>query len=290
MKALPLLKIALCVSVCFGVILSPHAYCGPVTAALRETAEAMGATVGRGTAGQAADDVTKAATRVVASHGDDALPLLRHSGQAAALEQAGARSPEALRLIARKGDEALWIIAEPGKLAIFLKHGEPAADALLRHPGIADSLIGHYGEPAVGALNKLTRMGAQRLALVADEGMLLATPRSLELLPILRRYGDEGMDFVWKNKGALAVMTVLTTFLADPGSYISGARQLIVDPLVSPIAHGVNWTLILAAMALVAFLPFTARRIARARSEFDRRPPRLDNGPRALRRGRRPAP
>ena len=282
MKTLSLLRIALC----FTAILSQHVYCGPVAAALRETAEAIVGTVERNTAGQVADDVTKAATTTVASHGDVALPLLRQSGQAglSALEQAGTKLPEVTRLIARKGDEALWITNEPRKLAIILKHGDQAANALLKHPGIADSMIGRYGEPAAEVLNKLTRTGAQRLALVADEGMLSATPRSLELLPILRRYGDEGMEFVWKNKGSLTVMTVLSTFLADPGSYILGARQLIVDPLVSPITKSVNWTLILAAMLLIGFLPFTARSIARAGTEFRRPLPGFQNGPRTSRR------
>ena len=284
MKLLSLCKIALCVA----VIVSQHAYCGPVASALRETAETIGATGGRGSAGQSADGMAKAATRSVASQGDDTLPLLRQSGHAglSALESAGARSPEVVSLLRRRGGEALWIITDPKKLAIFLKHGDPAADALLRHPGIADSMILRYAEPAVGALNNLTQTSAQRLALLAEEGMLSATPRSFELLPVLRRYGDAGMDFIWKNKGSLAVITGLATFLADPGIYISGAKQLIVDPLVSHVAGGVNWTLILAVMLLIAFLPFTARSVAKAGRECKQRLPGSRNGSQASRRCR----
>jgi len=35
------------------------------------------------------------------------------------------------------------------------------------------------------------------------------------------------MDFVWRHKGALAVSTVLGTFLADPEAFLGGGRELI---------------------------------------------------------------
>ena len=245
---------------------------GPASTAVRETAEFIISKFGRGVAGQSIEEVTEATAKSVARHGDAALPLLRKSGHAGftALEEAGAKAPEVIKLFARRGDEAIWVISEPKKLAIFIKHGDSAADALLKHPGIADNLIGRFGDDAVGAMNAVSRQSAQRLNMVTDDGLLTATARSSELLPVVRKYGDEGMDFIWKNKGSLAVASILATFLADPQAYISGAKELIIDPIAAPIARGTNWTLIILGALAVVFLPFIARTLVKARSAIRR--------------------
>ncbi len=249
-------------------ILSPTlAIAGPAATTIREAAEFIIGKFGKGAAGQTVEEVAEATAKAVAKHGDDALPLLRNSGHSGftALKEAGESAPDVIKLYARKGDEAIWVISEPKKLAIFIKHGDSAADALLKHPGIADNLIGRYGDDAVGALNGISRQSAQRLNMLAEDGVLSATQRSGELLPVIRKYGDEAMDFIWKNKGSLAVASVLTTFLADPQAYISGTKELVVDPILGPIAEGTNWTLILSGILVIVFLPFIARSILKAR-------------------------
>lgn len=240
---------------------------GPPGTAIRESAEFILTKFGKGAAGQTVEEVTEATAKVVARYGDEALPLLRNSGHAGftALKEAGENAPDVIKLYARKGDEAIWVISEPKKLAIFIKHGDSAADALLKHPGIADSLIGRYGDEAVGALNTVSRQNAQRLSMVVDDGLLAATPRSSELLRVIRQYGDEAMDFIWKNKGPLAIAAVLGTFLADPQAYISGAKELVVSPVVEPIARSINWTLITAGVLIIVFLPYIARSVMKAR-------------------------
>lgn len=242
------------------------AFCGIPRTMMRETAESIMSKFGKGTAGQTVEELTEATAKVVTRYGDDALPLVRQSGHAGftALESAGAKAPDIIKLYARKGDEAIWIISEPKKLAIFVKYGDSAAEALLKHPNISDTLIGQYGDDAVNALNKLSRQSAQRLGIVADNGLLTATNRSSELLPVVSRYGDGAMDFIWKNKGSLAVASVLATFLANPQIYISGAKELIVDPLVSPIIKSIDWTPIVAGILGITFLPFIVSSIAKA--------------------------
>lgn len=74
------------------------------------------------------------------------------------------------------------------------------------------------------------------------------------------------MDFIWKNKGPLAVASVLTSFFADPQAYISGAKELIIEPIVTPIVKNTNWTLIITSVMVVVFLPAIVRSIAKARA------------------------
>lgn len=215
-----------------------HAGAGVASTAAREAARMMGPRGGPAVAVAAADQVA-AAAKATARHGDEALPLLRATGQAGAtaLDQAGAKAPEVIRLYARKGDEAVWLISEPKKLAIFIKHGDSAADAMLKHRGIAENLIGRHGEASVGALNALSRGGAQRLAMASDGGVFSASGRSGELFGVIGRHGDAAMDFVWRNKGALTVASLLGVFLHDPAVYINGAKDLIVTPIAEPIVQ-----------------------------------------------------
>ncbi|HOT30472.1 MAG TPA: hypothetical protein PLU72_20025 [Candidatus Ozemobacteraceae bacterium] len=250
----------------FASSLTDPVTAGPVTKLVRETAESILSKFGRGVAGETVEEVAETTAKMITRYGDDALPLLRKSGHAGftALKEAGEQAPDVIRFCAKQGDEAIWLISQPKKLTIFLKHGDSAGHALLKHPGIADNLIGAYGDDAVGALNKVSRQSAQRLNMLANEGLLSATGRSSELLPIIRTYGDEAMDFIWRNKGALAVTAVLVTFLADPEAYIRGGKELSVDLLTKTTI----WPMIFLGILMITFLPFIVRRFALARSEL----------------------
>lgn len=199
-----------------------------------DLAQAVFRKFGKGVAGNSADEITVAATKAIGRHGDDAVPLLQHAGHAGfeALEQAGTKAPEVIKLYAKRGDEALWVISEPKRLAIFIKHGDSAADALIKHPGLADDLIERFGDEAAKSLTAISKPNAQRLAMLADDGLLSATARSPELLPVIRQYGDEAMEFIWKNKGALAGSAVLISFLNNPQAYISGA-MVLAQPILA---------------------------------------------------------
>jgi hypothetical protein len=243
---------------------------GPAGAAVRETAEVIMKKFGKGAAGQSLEEVAEATTRAVARYGDDALPFLRRSGHVGfdALKEAGEQAPEIIRLFAQRGDDAIWLISDSHKLALFLKHGDLAANALLRHPGIADNLVSQYGGEAAEALSNLSRQGAQRLNILTNEGLLASTNRSPELLNVIARYGDGAMNFIWRNKGPLAVASVLTAFLADPEPYLTHTKDLIIDPIISPIAKSTNWTLIIVAILGITYLPFITRSIIKAGDQF----------------------
>ena len=268
--------VRLCVGMVLALVLtvsSDAGIAGTLSTGAKEAAEFILQKFGKRVPTQTVDEVAAAVSGAAAKYGDEAMPFLKASGYAGfdALEQAGAKAPDVIKLYVKRGNEAVWIISKPEKLAIFIKHGDGAAEALIKHPGIADALIARHGDEAVGALNRISQQNAQRLGISADEGLLSATQQSPELLGVIRKYGDPAMNFIWNNKGALTVGTLLAGFLEDPEAYFSGMKSL-VEPVakivIEPIVKRFNWALILAAILVVVFLPLIGRSVQKVRTEW----------------------
>jgi hypothetical protein len=92
--------------------------------------------------------------------------------------------------------------------------------------------------------------------MAADEGL------KPELISVVRRYGDEACDFIWRNKGALAVGATLTAFVAAPEEFMNGTQKLttaVGDAAVKPLVElpkanisQINWTVI-TILAVIVF-------------------------------------
>lgn len=238
---------------------------GWFTSTAQNVADDIFKVFGKGAAGDSKNAIAASVKKFTDRFGADAARLLSKSGHEGyqALEMAGDKAPEVIKLYVKRGDESLWVISQPKRLAIFIKHGDSAAEAMIKHPNLADGLIERFGDDAATALSAISRPNAQRLGMLADEGLLNATGRSPELLPVIRQYGDSAMEFIWKNKGALAVASVLGTFLADPKPYISGVSELVV-----PLLSSINWTLVVMSILVLLFFPFVARTIAKTRKAY----------------------
>ena len=202
--------------------------------------------------------------RLLVAHGEDAGDFIRKTGVAGieTLEKAGPHANDVLKLFARRGDEAIWIVAKPNRVAIFLKYGDSAADAMLRHRELAETLIERFEAPAARALNNIEGQNARRLAMMAEDGSLTTIGRTHEVLDTVGKYGDGAMDFIWRNKGGLTVATALTAFLADPKPFLAGAKGLADsagEHVVGPIARSVNWTLVVLTGMGIALLVWAMR-------------------------------
>jgi len=233
-------------------------FAGVRSQAIKKTATVIMKKFGKGAAGETIEQISKKTAKAVAKHGDGCLPLLRKTGHAGfeILEKTGKQSKKIIKLHARKGDDAIWIISKPHRLSLFLKHGDDAAEALLKHPNLAEDLISAFGKSGVRAANAVSRENGQRLGIMAADGTLNAIGRKPELIAVIGKHGDAAMNFIWKHKGALTVSSALGLFLAKPEAYINGTKSLFVDPIVKPVIQSVNWTLIVSAVLGVIFFPF----------------------------------
>jgi hypothetical protein len=183
--------------------------------------------------------------RLAAEHGAETLVAVRRAGPEAVevIERASRGGALATHLLAAHGSEALVIAREPVLLELVARHGEDAALALVRHPGLARSVIEATGTPGARALAGLSAQNGRRLAMLTEDGILIRMGRQEELLSTIERYGDDAMAFVWRHKGALAVGTLLAAFLKDPEPFLSGARELgggVTQAVAQPVLGVAN--------------------------------------------------
>lgn len=268
------LQIIWLASFCVGCLSATVSLAGPLTVAARESAEAVVRTFGKEAATGGIEKLAVRLESLATRYGDDALKAARRAGPrgVAAVESAGSRAPLVASLLSREGDRALWLVDDVRRLDLVAKYGDDATEALLKHKSLAEPLISQFDQVGAKALSQLDGQQARRLAMLAENGELAAIGQTPELLSVLSRYGDKGMDFVWRNKGALAATAALTAFLADPQPFIDGTRQLtqavgehVIEPSIATVAREIapriEWTwlalgvvAILAASGLLKFL------------------------------------
>lgn len=259
-----------------GGIAAP-ASAGAKSKAAQEAAEYVIRKFGRQAAEEGAEKLAARIESLAAKYGDDVARAARKGGPRAlrAIEKSGQYGSQTAELLARRGDEALWIVENPQRLKLLASYGDDAAEAMLKHKGLAEPLLTSFKQPAGKALAALDGQNARRLSMLAESGELAKIGRSDALLDVIGRFGDRGMNFVWRNKKTLAVGAALAAFLADPQPFIDGTSQL-AENFVRPVAESVggeiarraNWTWLgvaaIAAAAAYLALKFLVRERLRA--------------------------
>ncbi len=239
------------------------AQAGTKSQAAREAAEYLLQRFGKEVGEQSVETLTTKVSNYAAKYGDEAVDAIRKAGPRAftLLDDAGDNAPDVLRLINRYGNDGVWVASRPNNLAIFVKHGDQAAEAMIKHPGVAAPVIEKFGQPAISAIQAVSTQNARRIAMMADDGSLAAAGKADEMLGVIGKYGDKAADFIYKHKGALAVTAVAAAFLADPQPFIDGTTDLagiVVEPVNQAasevgkgIAEGTNWTTVIVSVAVM---------------------------------------
>jgi hypothetical protein len=179
-----------------------------------------------------------------ARHGSDVFEAVRKVGPRALplMEEAGVHGRQAARIMAQHGEQgAAWVVSRPQAMKLVLEHGDAAAGVLVKHAGgIAEPVVERFGAGAVRALEATGPQGGRRLAMMMADGELAGIGRTEELLGVVAKYGDPAMEFVWRNKGSLAVGTTLAAFLTTPETFLNAAKgisQTVAENAVRPLAE-----------------------------------------------------
>ena len=245
---------------------------GVASRAVREAVEFAGRKFGKEVAEEGAERLAAKMAQLAAKHGDDVVvAAFKKVGPRAGriVSEAGEHGNIALRLLATHGDDALPIVAKAATLKAVAHYGDDAATAILKHGNVGEELIEHFAKEGAEALARVTPQNGRRLAMLAAEGQLKP-----ELLSVVTRYGDEACDFVWRNTGALAIGTAMTAFVTAPGEFLDGTQKLtatvaetaiqpLVEAAVKPLAEvpktiaaeaarNTNWTVVAFILGAVA--------------------------------------
>jgi hypothetical protein len=259
---------------CIPLLMSTPALGDVKSQAAREAAEYVFRKFGKEAASETVETLARKLETAALKHGDEVYAAARQVGPRALFvaAQAGAQSKLAYQLMARYGDNAVaMVLSRPQALKLVGQLGEEAAEQLIKHPGIAEPLLAQGGKNAVQALNAVGPQGGRRMAMLLEDGTLAAGGKADALLGVVSKYGEKGLDFIWRNKGKLTVAAALTAFLANPEPFINGTKDLaqiagesVVKPVTTAIAGSVNWTYVLLAIAGLICVGLLVRRRRRA--------------------------
>lgn len=246
-----------CLACC---LFSMRAEAGVRSKAVQEAFEYVSKKFGREVAEEGVEQLSTKMMRLASRHGDDVVTAaFRRVGPRAGklASEAGEHGGLALKLLSKHGDNAIALVSKPSALSAVASFGDDAAEALIRHGSVGETLVTTFAREGAEALAKVTPQNGRRLAMLAADGTLKP-----ELMSVVTRYGDEACEFIWRNKGALATGAVLATFVAAPEPYLQGTQQLastVAEAAVKPLAEvpgvvaaeaaaNTNWTPIVAGL------------------------------------------
>jgi len=239
-------------------------------AVARETAEYVMKKFSKEVAEESVETITRKIEGAVIKYGDEGLEAIRKIGPRAVqiADEAGEAGAASVKLMAKYGEDSLWLVGKQSRMGIVAAHGDDAAKALIRQGEIAEPLIKSMGAPAAKALSNVSTQNGRRIAMMVDEGMVAkAGSRAEDLMNVIAKFGDKGMEFIWKNKAALAVGTTLAAFLSNPEPFIDGTMELskvaatsVVEPIARQIGLQTNWTAVLLAMVVGSFGVYVLRK------------------------------
>lgn len=270
------------VAVCLALALPNSSFAQGKAALAREAAEYIMGKFGKEAAEVGVETLTRKIETLAIKYGDDVFIAVRKVGPRTLriVEEAGEHGLVSIKLMARYGDEAIWVVVKKNRMAIFIKYGDNAAESMMKHGEIAEPLLSSFGKSAAGALKSVSSQNGRRLAMLADDGQLAKIGQTPKLLEVIAKYGDRAADFIWRNKGALAVTAALTAFLANPEPFLDAATditKIVAENAVKPIADvpgkaaseaakNTNWTVVVVCVVCVLGLLAGARLWLRHRS------------------------
>jgi hypothetical protein len=212
-----------------GNLQSVHANkLGVANKAIKETVEFLAKKAGRESSEQFLKVTTAQLDGLVATYGNDVLDVVQKHGFPAfrVLQRAnGDAGPYLVAAIKTYGDDGIRVARSAAGRAVLKEGNEQAIRAVARYTDAAVPFLRKYGDEGAEALAKLSPVSGRRLLQLGND-TVLSNKQKRDLLPVIKKYGDEAMAFIWRHKKALAVTAVLATFLNDPNAYINGAKTL----------------------------------------------------------------
>ena len=225
----------------------------------RELVEFVTRRFSKEVAEEGSEVLTRKVESLLVKYGDEVAEAVRKVGPRSIqlLDDAAAEgAQQSARLLAKHGDDAIWVVGNQSRRSIASKLGDDAAEAMIKHGEIAEPVLEMAGKSGASALRNVSTKSGRQMKMMLDEGAFVKIGRTSELMSVVGKYGDNAMEFIWKNKGALLVGTALAAFLSNPEPFINGTKDLAtvaanvaIEPLAKEIGSRTNWTVTIFALA-----------------------------------------
>lgn len=222
---------------------------GVASKAIQEAVEFTTRKFSREVAEEGTERLASKMSALAARHSDEVVvQAFKRVGPRAGklVSEAGEHGDDLLRLLARHGDAAIPLATRKTSLGLVREFGEEAGEACVKHGTIAEPIIEQFGAAGAKALTKVSDRSARQLAMLTQEGTLKP-----EMIDVVIRYGDKACAFIWNNKATIAGGAVLASFLANPEPYLNSAEavaaktlDVTVKPMADQAARRINWTAI----------------------------------------------
>ncbi|MCU0712221.1 MAG: hypothetical protein MUC43_09185 [Pirellula sp.] len=251
-------RAAVLIAFLITLTLSMPTHAGVSAAAIKELIELVSKKFGSEMSEDAVKALPRGVEQAVKAGGADAVQAIQKLGPKAIrlIDSSGDEATLAARLLAKYGDDATELVSNPGPMNLVKSLGDDAAETFIKHGAPAEGVLNVGGLAASKAANQLTSRHGRQLIMLAEEESTKQLVRSEALMGTIAKLGDKGMDFVWKNKGALLAVGAITAFVANPEPFIDGTASLaqvaaesVANPIADGIANRTNWTLVIVVLA-----------------------------------------
>jgi hypothetical protein len=142
----------------------------------------------------------------------------------------------AARKVGREAAESVAKQTAKQATGIAVRNSDAAAKVITKHgAAIAAPLLSRFGDDGAKALSKLSTTNARRMAMLTEE--LGAGGRGADFMRVLAERGDVAAEWIWKNKGTIAVGTTAVAFLTNPDAFLQAGEGLVTKSVETAGKH-----------------------------------------------------
>lgn len=239
--------------------------------ALRELAEVLVKQGGKEATDESIEAMTKQVAKMVARYGADAVPVMERYGVSAyrLLNDLPEGDGKLLvKSVRTYGDDAIRVAQTSAGREVLFSGSDAAIRAVIKYSDEAIPMIRKYGDDCARVLNNLPPQQGRRLIQLENEKLFDAAQFD-QFVGVVGRYGERGMEYIWRNKKLLLAAGAFALFANDPEVYINGIRDLAKDLgniTLGPIVKNVNWNLWVGVLMVAASIRLLWRKPGKKRN------------------------
>jgi hypothetical protein len=139
------------------------------------------------------------------------------------------------KVVTEAGQETAEAVAKRAGITAA-RYTDEVAQVVGQHGGaVVAPIVNQFGDDGAKALAKLSTTNARRMAMLTDD--LAAHGQGADWMKLLADKGDVVAEWIWNNKGTIAVATTATAFLANPDPFLHAGETVATTTIETAGEH-----------------------------------------------------